>query len=530
MRSRLVAAAFSVAIAATLVPLFPSAAAAGPRSATPQRRYATDRAIVGYSRPARADAAETIEGSGADILGYNRTANYAVVETPLDSKAWSDEIETADDITYAEPDWELTASGLIPTDPSWPQLWGMETVQAPAAWQTSTGSRDIVVAVIDSGIDYTHEDLAGQMWVNPDEDPSTPGDDDNNGWRNDVHGIDCANDDADPADDVGHGTHVAGTIGAAANNQRGVVGVAWDVKLMALKFLGADGVGYASDAIQCLYYAIEEGAHITNNSWGGTNFSRTLHDAISYAGTRGQLFVTSAGNDGTDSDSVAHYPSGYDLDNVVSVAASDRDDQLAPFSNYGAGSVDLTAPGVGILSTVPGGYASYSGTSMAAPHVAGAAALVLAADPTLGSDVFALRSALLDNTDPIGSLAGKVATGGRLNVARSVWPDRPTSMHVHHVELNGRNVSERSWRATLEIEIATDKESATEDARVTVQWSDGRRSSCTTNAAGTCAASLTLSRSAAPKVKANVLSVTHPDLARDAIADHALELLVTRAG
>ena len=528
MGSRLAAAVFSIAMAATLVPLLPFEASAAPRP-TVDRRYATDRAIVGYSRPERADAAETIEGHGADIVGYNRAAGYAVVETPLDSRDWADGIESADHITYAEPDWQLTGADLTPTDPSWNALWGMKKVQAPAAWQASTGSRDVVVAVIDSGIDYTHEDLAAQMWVNPDEDPSTPGDDDNNGWRNDVHGIDCANDDADPVDDTGHGTHVAGTIGAAANNRAGVAGSAWNVKLMALKFLGADGVGYTSDAIQCLYYAIDEGAHITNNSWGGANFSRTLHDAISYAGERDQLFVAAAGNDGVDADVKAHYPSAYDLENVVSVAASTSDDQLAGFSNYGTRSVDLAAPGVKILSTVPGGYAYYSGTSMATPHVTGAAVLALAMDPALRSDVTALRAALLENVDPVAGLAGKVATGGRLNIARTVRPDRPTVMHVDHVEMSARKVNTKLWKATLKVAMATESETAVEGARVVVEWSDGHRASCATGVAGACSVSLRLSRASVRSIKATVASVAHAELSHDPAQDLGLTVLVARA-
>ena len=528
MGSRFAAAVFSIAMAATLVPLLPSDASAAPRP-TVDRRYATDRAIVGYTRPERADAVETIEDHGAEIVGYNRAAGYAVVETPLDSRDWADEIESADHITYAEPDWQLTAADLTPKDPSWRDLWGMKKVQAPTAWQASTGSRDIVVAIIDSGIDYTHEDLEGQMWVNPDEDLSTPGDDDGNGWHNDVHGIDCANDDADPADDTGHGTHVAGTIGAAANNGAGVAGAAWNVKLMALKFLGADGVGYTSDAIQCLYYAIAEGAHITNNSWGGPSFSRTLQNAISYAGERDQLFVAAAGNDGLDTDVTPHYPAAYDLDNVVSVAASTSDDQLAGFSNYGAGSVDLAAPGVRILSTVPGGYAYYSGTSMATPHVTGAAVLALAMDPALRSNVTALRAALLENVDPVAGLGGKVATGGRLNIARTVSPDRPTVMHVDHVEMSAHKVNAKTWRATFGVEMTTESETAVQGARVTVEWSDGRRASCVTGVEGACAVFLRLSRSSVPSITATVASVAHAELSLDPTQDLGPTALVARA-
>ena len=381
----------------------------------------TDRVIVGFRRPERVDAAQAIGEAGGRVVDRSSSSGFFVVETGADAQAWADALEDDEAVRYAEPDWKLSAADLSRTDPLAKDLWGVRRIGASAA-STVTASApgaEIVVAVIDSGIDYTHEDLAAEMWVNPGEDPATPGDDDGNGWSNDVHGIDCANEDADPMDDNGHGTHVAGTIAATRGNGEGVMGVAPNVKIMALKFLGADGTGYTSDAIQCLDYAVANGALITNNSWGGPTFSQPLQDAIERAGAENQLFVAAAGNEGTSNETQPHYPASYELANVVSVAATDREDRLAGFSNHGSTSVDLAAPGVSILSTVPGGYASYSGTSMATPHVAGAAALLSGTDPALLADVSALRAAVLQQVEPLPALQGRVRTGGRLDLAWS---------------------------------------------------------------------------------------------------------------
>lgn len=375
------------------------------------------RAIVGIAPRQRAEAVETIEEQGGEIVDYSRSGSFFVVETPEALATWADEVEVEGSVVYVEPDVPLTVAGSQINDPAWKSLWGARQIDAPGAWRTSTGSKDVVVAVLDSGVDYTHEDLRGQMWINPNEDPATPEDDDGNGWANDVYGIDCANDDADPADDRGHGTHVAGTIGAAARNGKGTVGVAWDVRIMALKVLDEEGVGYTSDAIECLYYAIDNGAHVTNSSWTASEHSSSLEAAISYAASRDQLFVASAGNQGRDVSAAPSFPAAYD--GVISVAATDKRDRLASFSNHGTG-IDLAAPGVGIMSTVPGGYARYSGTSMAAPHVTGAIALLLAADPTLRSDADRVAAALLDNVDELSGLEGKTASGGRLDVGRAM--------------------------------------------------------------------------------------------------------------
>jgi subtilisin family serine protease len=337
-------------------------------------------------------------------------------------------------VAYAEPNYMLHASDFpaTPNDPFRGQLWGMHNVgqtggvldadiDAPEAWAAGhTGSGSVVVGIIDTGIDYTHPDLVDNVWTNPGEIAGDGIDNDANGYVDDVHGYDFVGaGDFDPFDDHGHGTHVAGTIGARADNGIGVVGVNWDVKLMALKFLNASGSGTTEDAIEAVNYAAAMGVRITNNSWGGGAFSQALYDAISVSGS---LFVAAAGNSATSN---VNYPAGYDLDNILSVAATTSSDDLASFSSYGPDWVDLAAPGVGVYSTYVGNsYRYFSGTSMAAPHVSGAAALVLGSAPALTTAD--IKSALLISVDPVASLAGKTLTGGRLNVARALGaPELP---------------------------------------------------------------------------------------------------------
>ncbi|MBI4231006.1 MAG: choice-of-anchor D domain-containing protein [Planctomycetes bacterium] len=325
-------------------------------------------------------------------------------------------------VEYAEPN-SIVRADLLPDDPRFPELWGLRNtgqnggtpgadIHAEMAWNVSTGSRTVRVAVIDTGIDYTHPDLAANIWANPDEIPANGIDDDHNGFVDDLRGWDFVNDDNDPRDDMGHGTHVAGTIGAVGDNGTGVAGVDWQVSLVPVKFLDAGGSGTTADAVAAVDYAAALGVDVMNASWGSTEDSRALYDAI--AGGGGSLFVAAAGNDALDNDAVPHFPSNYDLPNVIAVAATDRHDLKADFSDWGATTVDLGAPGVDILSTIPGGgYGLASGTSMAAPHVSGVAALVRAAAP--GIEIAQMRQRLLDSVDPIPALSGITVSGGRLN-------------------------------------------------------------------------------------------------------------------
>ena len=334
---------------------------------------------------------------------------------------------------YVEPDWRVHLL-QTPTDSAFVdgQLWGLRNtgqnggvagidVNAVPAWDVTTGSSSVVVGVIDTGIRYTHQDLASNMWTNPGEIAGNSTDDDSNGYVDDVYGINAITGSGDPFDDNNHGTHVAGTIAATAFDSGQHVGVAYNVRLMALKFLDASGAGNVSDAIACIDYAVAQGVDILNNSWGGGGFSQALQDAIQSANDAGMLFVAAAGNSASDNDLTSSYPSGYDVPNVVAVAAVDRSGNLANFSNYGATTVDIAAPGVDILSSTTASDSSYdtfSGTSMATPHVAGVAALLVSLHPSAG--ITELKNRLMNTARPLVSLSGRVATGGIVDAHASL--------------------------------------------------------------------------------------------------------------
>jgi subtilisin family serine protease/subtilisin-like proprotein convertase family protein len=343
-------------------------------------------------------------------------------------------------VQFVEPDYHVSLE-QTPNDPNFDSLWGLDNhgqtggtddadIDAPEAWDKFTGSSSTIVAVIDTGVDYTHPDLAANIWTNPGEIPGNGKDDDHNGYVDDVHGYDFVNHDGDPMDDHFHGTHVAGTIGAVGDNGIGIAGVNWHVQIMACKFLDETGSGYESDAIAALNYAVANGAAISNNSWGGLGFSAAFQTALQNAAAKGHIFVAAAGNNGWNNDRDAFYPASYDVPNVVSVAATDNNDQLAWFSNYGAKSVDLAAPGVNIYSTFPTHetqamqdegfnpyYGTISGTSMATPHVTGVLALVHSLHPEF--DYQKVIERVLDSVDVIDG-AAQTITGGRVNAASAV--------------------------------------------------------------------------------------------------------------
>jgi subtilisin family serine protease len=336
-------------------------------------------------------------------------------------------------VRYAEPDHILQAVQTQPNDSRFTSLWGLENtgqsggtpdadIDAPEAWDIATGNTEVVTAVIDTGVDYTHPDLVSNIWSNPLE-IANGLDDDGNGFIDDIHGWDFANDDNTPLDDQGHGTHVAGTIAAMGNNGIGVAGVNWQGRIIALKFIASSGVGATSDAVEALHYAAglrRSGINIrlTNNSWGGAG-ETALSEAILDQADAGILFVTAAGNNGWDNDVSPFYPACYPWSNIITVAATDRRDARASFSQYGNLTVDLAAPGVDILSTTPNaGYSLNSGTSMAAPHVTGVAALLWSTWPDASwQDV---REAILNGTDAIPAMSGITVTGGRLNARKAL--------------------------------------------------------------------------------------------------------------
>jgi len=306
-----------------------------------------------------------------------------------------EECNANDDIVYAEPNYIYKIS-VDPNDDRYSSLYGMRQIDAPQAWDTQTGSDKIIVGVIDTGVDTEHEDLKANVWRNPGETgngkENNNVDDDGNGFVDDYRGWDFINNDNNPFDDNDHGTHCSGTVGAVGNNGKGVVGVCWNVSIMPLKFLGANGSGTTDDAVDAIIYGVNMGAKILSNSWGGGGKSRALEDAIKYAEQRGVLFVAAAGNEFSNNDRSPTYPANYEVDNVVAVAANTSSDRLAGFSNYGKKTVELSAPGNNIFSTVARGqYASLSGTSMATPHVSGAAALILSQYPTLSLNQLIVR-------------------------------------------------------------------------------------------------------------------------------------------
>ncbi len=372
-----------------------------------------------------------LDSVDGEVIETTQTFGIQLVEVGVDVEEASSILNSNPQVEYAEPNFIVSAAETIPNDPRFDELYGLNNtgqtggtpdadIDSPEAWDIQTGSSDVVIGVIDSGVDYSHPDLVNNMWTNPGEIPDNGIDDDGNGFVDDYFGYDFVNDDSDPFDDNGHGTHVSGTIAAEGNNGTGVTGTSWDGQIMALKFLGADNRGSYFDAIQAIEYATMMGADLTSNSWRGYGFSEGLRNAIAAAGEAGQLFIAAAGNETNDNDSdFRAYPASYDLDNIISVAATDDRDNLAGFSNFGATSVDLGAPGVDTLSTIPGGgYGFKSGTSMATPHVAGVASLLLAEEPGLSPEE--VKNLILTGVDPLPDLEGRTVSGGRLNAFNSL--------------------------------------------------------------------------------------------------------------
>ena len=336
----------------------------------------------------------------------------------------------------AEPDY-LVYSTTSPNDPSFTDgnLWHLDNtafrggtsdadINATEGWSIRHDAESVIVGIVDTGARYTHEDLRNNMWRNPNEIPGNGIDDDQNGYIDDIHGINAIHDNGDPSDDAGHGTHVAGILGAVGNNGIGVSGVAWKVQIMPLRFLNRFGEGATSDAIQCINYAVANGAKVINTSWGSNAFSGSLNGAISLALQADVIVVAAAGNERRNNDVTPLYPASFNQNNLLSVAATTNRDVLAGYSNYGAGSVDLAAPGDAILSTWDSSDRSYqttSGTSMSSPLVAGAAALMRAHFPAASASEIAAR--IIATTDPLPSLRGRCVSEGRLNLALSLGPD-----------------------------------------------------------------------------------------------------------
>jgi subtilisin family serine protease len=416
------------------------------RSATSSGTPAFDEStvLVGFQPGTSGDEQGTIENvNGAVEINVEGAETHVLRVAPghvLDAVA---RLKTHPQVRYAEPNYRIQLDA-VPNDPGYPQLWAMKNtgqtvngiagtqgadIRAEPAWSVTTGSASIVVGVVDSGIDYNHPDLAANVWSNPGGIGGCPAG---------THGYNAIAKTCDPMDDHYHGTHVSGTIGAVGNNGIGVVGVNWTTSIMALKFSDASGGGLTVNAIGAIDFAVKAkqtgvNVRVLNNSWGTNGFSQALLDEINKAGANDILIVAAAGNSSTDNDFLPVFPSSfssYGAANVISVAATDQSDRLAFFSSYGRFSVDLGAPGVNILSTSPNGlYRFLSGTSMATPHVTGAAALVLAKLGNAGMTVAQVKSAILGNVEAVPSLAGTTRTGGRLNVYSALTGLRPPPAH-----------------------------------------------------------------------------------------------------
>jgi subtilisin family serine protease len=368
-----------------------------------------------------AEPTEWLVGTSAGVRAASATPGTQVapgIRVVHGDRATLRRLRRRPDVRWVEPNRRFAPSSLTaPTDSFFRQQWALRDARVPRAWRTSVGGA-VTVAILDTGIDTSHPDLAGNLWTNPGEIPGNGLDDDGNGFVDDVHGADVVNGDGDPADGLGHGTAVAGIIGGRGNNRAGVSGVAWRVRLMPVKVLPDQGFGSTATLVAGLRYALSNGARVINMSLNGADRSLALEEAIAAAEDQGVLVVTSAGNDGANRDSVPSYPASIASPAIVSVASSNRSGRLGFGSAYGASSVDIAAPGDDILTTDPSGrFETHSGTSFAAAYVTGAAALLGAAQPAASGAQ--LRRALLASARRGGHLDQRVSRG-QLNVAAAM--------------------------------------------------------------------------------------------------------------
>jgi hypothetical protein len=356
--------------------------------------------------------------------------------------AVASELAKSSSVDYVEANSIYHSADTVPNDPKYPETYGLSNdgrnqgiagadIDMPRAWDIVRNSKNIMLGVIDSGVDYGHDDLKANIWRNPGESGTDSNgqpkesngiDDDMNGYIDDFHGWDFANNDNDPMDDFKHGTHVAGTIGAAGNDGIGLAGINWTASIIPIKFLNENGSGSLENAVKSIEYATAQGIRVVNASWGGSASAQTLEDAVKVAERAGMLFVAAAGNNGSNNDRRPFYPASIAASNVLSVGATDRRDERARFSNFGKQSVHLFAPGVDILSTTRNGaYELLSGTSMAAPHVAGVAALVMANKPSL--TFLEVKNRIISSSEPLESLNGDSLFGSRLNAYNALEAD-----------------------------------------------------------------------------------------------------------
>ena len=426
------------------------------------------------------DVQNLLNEINASIVEHYPTSDWYLIETPMGALNAHDFLGASSLITDVAFDKTISLMTANTNDPLIGDLWGLNNihgVDAETAWSVSSGAGEVIVAVIDSGVDINHPDLSSIIWSNDNEIPNNGIDDDSNGFIDDVNGWDFTSEyDNTPQDEHGHGTHVSGTIAAIRNNNLGIAGVADNVKIMPLRFLDKDGNGVTSWAIAALEYAVANGAQISNNSWGGGGYEPALYSAITAAQQQNHLFVAAAGNSGQNSDINPMYPAAYDLSNIISVAAINSNGGLAGFSNYGINSVDIAAPGVSILSTMsenstacsssPPCYISWQGTSMAAPHVAGVAALILGLNNQLTpEDVITI---ILDNARSTALLNGRVYSGGELDGGRAVL----NSGSYGSITFNNYNSTEIVYIGQTISLSATALASDGSDISTAINWTD----------------------------------------------------------
>lgn len=437
--------------------------------------YVEGELIVKFKADTKNDLTKAIHKSlGAEVKKSLGVIGGGLVEL-ITINEKSNLIETAkkymenENVLYAEPNYKRFIKAKIPNDTYFVRQWGLYNtgqmmngspgadIKAPLAWDYSKGDNSLIIAVIDTGVDYNHEDLFGKVWINKGEICNNRIDDDRNGYVDDCYGWNFVDNNNNPMDDQGHGTHVSGVIGAVSNNGLKIAGILWDVKIMALKFLDANGRGDVAGAVFALNYAVKMGAKVINASYGSSMYSQTEYDSIASANQKGVLFIAAAGNDAENNDISHSYPCNYGLPNIISVAASDMNDNIASFSNFGPNKVDVAAPGVYILSLIPNNGSGmnqdfWPGTSMATPFVVGLAGLVMTQQEyvMMNLSIYQVRALIENYVDILPAFAGKIKTGGRINAYKSVTAlisptdlrsdaFGPTSTERLRVHLNWKN-------------------------------------------------------------------------------------------
>jgi subtilisin family serine protease len=411
--------AFTAVVA--LVPVTPALADAPP---TAPSQPVGERLLVGFEDGVSEDRRDEIirDAAGRADFGLRRLPIHGIrPRGGLSPGTLKRRLLARSEVRYVERDYTMSIS-KVPNDPLLPSQYGLGVgafpgIDAPSAWDSKT--KCTKVAVLDTGADIDHPDLQSNLYENSKEKPDNGKDDDGNGYVDDYYGFDAVRGRGSGDDINGHGTHVAGIIAGVANNGFGVSGVCWTGNVIPIRFMNAAGSGSTSDAIEGIEYAVKRGAKVINASFGMTTKSNALHDALDYAQEKGVLVIAAAGNDGKDTDSSPVYPASFTDSNILSVAASTADDQLASFSNYGDSSVDVAVPGENIVSTYLGGtYVSMSGTSMAAPFASGMAGILRAKNSD--ASYAALRKAIRYKVDKLGAFTGKVVYDGRANLKQAI--------------------------------------------------------------------------------------------------------------